>query len=114
MKPYIITTMIISTVIFWTIMLVTFVYALFLRKRDSGYDSDKDNDLYGRLCMIFNLICGFLLFEVFSFIVAVCIKSIIMNVILHFPAWYVSMWTAQWIFPHIVNRIVEVFVKPDK
>ncbi len=112
MKLYIIITMIISTVIFWLIMLVAFIYALSLKKRD--YDNYKDNDLYGRLCMLFNLICGFLLFEVFSFSIGVYIKSIIMNIILHFPAWYVSMWTAQWIFPRIVNRLVGVFVKPDK
>jgi len=95
-------------------MLITLIYGHAMKKREIERDNNKENDLYGKLCFTFNLLAGFIMFELFSFVIAAFIKSIILNVILHFPAWFISMWAAQWIFPHIVDRIVEIFVKPDK
>lgn len=114
MKHYIILTMIISTILFWIIFFITFMYGYILQKRSIEQYSYEEDDLYGKLCLIFNLLGGFLLFELFSFVIAVFIKSIILNVILHFPAWYISMWTAHRILPHIVNRLVEIFVDSDE
>lgn len=114
MKYHIILTMIISTFLFWIIFFITFVYGHILQKRSIKQYSYEENDLYGKLCLIFNLFGGFLLFELFSFLIAVFIKSIILNIILHFPAWYISIWTAHRILPHIVNYIIEIFVDSDK
>lgn len=113
MKHYIIATMIISTVVFWIIFFTAFIYGYILKKRDTQQDNCEKSDLYGTLCFIFNLLCGFLSFEIFSFAIAVFIKSIILNIILHFPAWYIAMQAAERIFPHIVNPVVEIFVDAD-
>lgn len=110
MKYYIIATMIISTIVFWIIFFIVLIYGYILKNRDTKQNKYEESDLYGTLCFIFNLFCGFLLFELFSFVIAMFVKSIILNVILHFPAWYISMWTAERIFPHIVNRLVGIFV----
>lgn len=110
MKHYIIATMIISTVVFWIIIFIVLIYGYILNKRNIKQNRYEKDDLYGTLCFIFNLFGGFLLFELFSFAIAVFASSIILNIILHFPAWYITMWTAERIFPHIVNRLVGIFI----
>lgn len=110
MKYYIIATMIISTIVFWTVFFIVLIYGYILKKRDTKQHKYEKSDLYGTLCFIFNLFCGFLLFELFSFAIAVFTGSVIFNIILHFPAWYIAMWIAERIFPHIVNRLVGIFV----
>lgn len=82
MKHYIIATMIISTAVFWGIMLIALIYGYILEKSDT---QGKSN-LHGTLCFIFNLFGGFLLFELFSFAIAVFVGSVVFNIILHFPA----------------------------
>lgn len=110
MKHYIIATMVISTAVFWIIIFISLIYGYAIKKRDTRQNKYEKIDLYGTLCFIFNLLGGFLLFELFSFVIALFIESIIFNIILHFPAWYIAMWTAERIFPHIVNRLVGIFV----
>lgn len=110
MKHYIIATMIISTIIFWIIIFIVLIYGYILKKRNIKQNRCEKDDLYGILCSVFNLFSGFLLFELFSFTIAVFTGSVIFNIILHFPAWYIAMWTAERIFPHIVNRLVGIFV----
>lgn len=110
MKHYIIATMIISTVVFWIIIFIVLIYGYILNKRNIKQNRYEKDDLYGILCFVFNLFSGFLLFELFSFAIAVFTGSVIFNIILHFPAWYIAMWTAERIFPHIVNRLVGIFV----
>lgn len=114
MKHYIILTMIISTAVFWIIIFTFLIYGYIIKKRDTGKNKYEESDLYGTLCFIFNLIGGFLLFELFSLAIAVFVRSVIFNIILHFPAWYIAMWTAERVFPHIVNPVVEIFVDADK
>ncbi|MCM1507878.1 MAG: hypothetical protein NC177_12200 [Ruminococcus flavefaciens] len=86
MKHYIIVTMIISMTVFWGIILITLMYGYIIKKRDTQPNSYEKSDLHGNLCFIFNLFGGFLLFEVFSFVIAVFTKSVVFNIILHFPA----------------------------
>lgn len=114
MRHYIIATMIISTAVFWIIILTAIIYGYILKKRDTHQNKYEKFDLYGTLCFIFNLLGGFLLFELLSLAIAVFVGSVIFNIILHFPAWYIAMWTAERIFPHIVNRLVGIFVDNDK
>ncbi|MCM1132585.1 MAG: hypothetical protein NC340_03845 [Ruminococcus flavefaciens] len=114
MKHYIIATMIISTAVFWGIILTALICGYIIKKRDTRQDSYEKSDLHGTLCFIFNLLGGFLLFELFSLTIAVFTGSAVFNIILHFPAWYVAMWTAERIFPHIVNPLVGIFVGDDE
>lgn len=110
MRHYIIATMIISTAVFWGIMLIALIYGYILKRSDT----QEKSDLHGNLCFIFNLFGGFLLFELFSLAIAVFVGSVVFNIILHFPAWYVAMWTAERIFPHIVNPLIEIFIDADE
>ncbi len=113
-KYYIAATMVISTIVFWIIFFIVLIYGYVLKKRDPERNMYGKSDLYGTLCFIFNLSGGFVLFELFSFVIAVFAESIPLNIVLHIPAWYISMWAAQWILPHIVNRIVELFIECDE
>lgn len=110
MKHYIIATMIISTAVFWGIILIALIYGYILKRSDT----QEKSDLHETLCFIFNLFGGFLLFELFSLAIAVFVGSVVFNIILHFPAWYVAMWTAERIFPHIVNPLIEIFIDADE
>ena len=108
-------TMLISSGIFWLIFLSAFIHGLIAKKKSAfGTNADKKSVLYGNLCAVSNLLAGFLLFELFSFIVAVSGVPIIINIVLHILAWYVSMYAAHRYFPRVINRIVELFVDADR
>lgn len=110
MKHRIIITMITSAAVFWTITVIILIVGCVLRKRDiAKYNSEK-LDNHSNICLALNLVAAFLLFELFSFVIAIFIKSIILSVAIHFIAWYISLWTGHRIFPHIVNRIVDFVI----
>ena len=76
-------TMTISSIVFWVIMLITYIYAVYDRKKSSYIINDYKSDKYGKLCVIFNLIGGFIVFEIFSFAIACFCKLITLNIIIH-------------------------------
>lgn len=90
-----------------------YIYAVYDRKKSSDNIKNYKSDKYGNLCVIFNLIGGFIVFEIFSFAIACFCKLITLNIIIHIPIWWLSMWIAQRILPHVINRIIGIFIKPD-
>lgn len=70
-------------------------------------------DRFGSICSVANLLCGFILFEIISFVIATSIKNIIVIILLHIVAWWGALWIAHRILPHIVNRIVSIFINPN-
>ena len=111
---YIIVTMAVSTAVFWLIPLILWVCAAFLKKRNPAPRKYEKMDPEGNLCGIFNLIGGFLVFELLSFLIAWSTKSVILNIILHIPALFAALWCAQWLCPYVVNPIVHFFVHPKE
>lgn len=110
MKHQIIITMFTSAAVFWTITVIILIVGCVLRKRDiAKYNSEK-LDNHSNICLALNLIAFFLLFELFSFVIALFIKSIIMSMVLHFIDLYVSAWTAHRFFPRFTGRIVNFMI----
>lgn len=110
MKHQIIVTMLTSAAVFWTIALITLIFACVLRKRDIAKYNIKKTDNHCNIYLALNFVAFFLLFELFSFMIAFFIKSIILSVALHFIALYVSAWTAHRFFPHMADRIVNFMI----
>lgn len=108
MKSRIIFTLIISSAVFWSIILIGCIAGLIEIKKHPLKHGNMAKDKYGTLCMILNLTGGFVLFEILSCFIAFHIKSIMLIIILHIPAWWISAWTAHRILPHLMNRIADI------
>ena len=63
----------------------------------------------GDLCTVFNLAAAFILFELLCAGIAVLCRYTGFAALLFLPAYFISLWAAHRVFPHIVNRIIGVF-----
>lgn len=108
MKSRIIFTLIISSAAFWSIIFIGCIAGLIERKKHPLKHGNPAKDKHGTLCMILNLTGGFMLFETLSLLIVLNIRSIILIIILHIPAWWISAWTAHRILPHLMNRIADI------
>ncbi len=103
-------TLIISSAVFWLIALIFIIISAHRRKTPPMHGKSQ-TDLYGDVCAVSNLFCGFLLFELLCAGTALLSRVSFIAVVLFLPAYFLSLWAAHRLFPHIVNRIVGIFIK---
>ena len=113
MDTYTIATMAVSTAVFWLPALILGIRSKRRSQQQTVPYNVQSPDLADILREILNLFCGFLLFALFSFLIAKLTRSVILSIVLHLPAWWISLWCAHRVFPRAVNPLVDHFTHSD-
>lgn len=103
----------VSSLIFWGIIAVAFVFNRMEQKKHPLSSGHEVKDKYGDVCAVCNLLSGFVMFAVCSAGIAVLTEHFILSVVLHAVTWYLSGICMERFFPHINNRLVALFIRPD-
>lgn len=112
MKPVLIT-LSVSSASFWAIFICAFFRSLSYEKKHPLPAKNKAGSKFGNVCAVVNLTGTFIVFEIFSLLISLLVKIVIAKVFLYISAYLLALYIGHRILPHINNRIVSLFIKPD-